>query len=145
MSQHRYAYNVSRQAFLSLGVKVADRNWSRLCGLVGNLKLRSDEGLWVVPSRGIHTIGLLFPVDVIYLDSTSRVVHLVENLPPLRVAPFRRSCASVLEVPARTIEASGTEVGDLILVRSPEEIYEFCAQEQLDSPNRATRKVLGAR
>jgi uncharacterized protein len=130
MSQNFYAYNASRQAFISLGVKVADTPWSRLRGLLGKLKLRSDEGLWVVPSRGIHTIGLLFPIDVIYLNVESRVIYLMENLNPLRIAPLRLKCASVLEVPARTIEASGTEVGDLILIRSPQEICKFCAADE---------------
>jgi uncharacterized membrane protein (UPF0127 family) len=127
MAEIRYAFNVSRQAFINLGVRVADTPWARLRGLLGRVRLRSDEGVWVVPSRGIHTIGLLFSIDVIYLDAEFRVVRLIEGLRPLRIAPLRFDSASVLEVPARTIEASGTKIGDVILIRSPDKIGEAWA------------------
>ncbi len=50
-------YNQTRECFLSLGVTAADTTFARLRGLIGRLKLRVDEGLWVVPSCGIHTAG----------------------------------------------------------------------------------------
>lgn len=122
MGQVRYAYNATRQAFINLGVAVADTPWARLRGLLGKVRLRSDEGLWVVPSRGIHTIGMLFPIDVVYLDAEFRVIHLIENLKPFRIAPIRFKAASVLELPARSIYGSGTELGDVLMVRPPEEL-----------------------
>ena len=63
------AFNVTRQSFISLGVAVADSPFARLRGLLGKARLRSDEAMWVVPSHGVHTIGLRFPIDVIYLDA----------------------------------------------------------------------------
>ena len=56
-------YNQTRECFLSLGVTPADTVFMRLKGLIGKLNMRSDEGLWVVPSSGVHTWGVLFPVD----------------------------------------------------------------------------------
>jgi len=94
------------------------------------MRLRTDEGLWLIPSRGIHTFGLLFPIDVIYLDSDLRVVHLIEGLRPMRIGPLRRRSASVLELPARTIEATGTRVGDSILIRPPAALWEVWANEE---------------
>ena len=114
-------FNQTRQSFLSLGVIVADTHLSRLAGLLGQRRLRSNEGLWVVPSRGIHTIGMLFVMDVIYLDKDDRVIHLIENLGPFRVAPIRLNCASVLELPVRSIFASDTRVGDKLEIRSADE------------------------
>lgn len=87
--------------------------------------MRSDEGLWVVPSRGVHTFGLLFPIDVVYLDTELRVIDLVENLAPLRIAPIRWQCASVLQLPTRGIYDSGTQVGDQLLIGTPEEMGEY--------------------
>ena len=86
-----YAFNITRQSFINLGVTVADTPWARLRGLLGKMRMRSDEGLWLVPSRGIHTLGLMFPIDAIYLDGDLRVVHLVENLGPLGLV--RCGCA----------------------------------------------------
>jgi len=115
----RYAFNITRQSFISLGVTVADTPWARLRGLLGRMRIRSDEGLWLVPSRGIHTFGLMFPIDVIYLDSNLRVVHLVESLGPRRFGPLRLRCRSVLELPGRSIYGSGTQVGDQLMICAP--------------------------
>jgi uncharacterized protein len=132
-----YVFNVTRQTFLSLGVVPADTHFARLRGLLGKLKLRNDEGIWVVPSSGIHTFGLLFPIDVIYLDERNRVIHLVEHLGPLRISAVRRGCSSVLELPPRTIHSSNTRVGDDLLICSPEELLEYSktalAQRQLEN------------
>ena len=120
-----YVFNVTRQTFLSLGVVAADTHFARLRGLLGKLKLRNDEGIWVVPCSGIHTIGLLFPIDLIYLDEQNRVIHLVEHLGPLRIAAVRRGCYSVLELPPRTVHRSNTRLGDELMICSPEQILEF--------------------
>lgn len=124
-----YVYNVTRQGFISLGTKVADSPWTRLRGFLGKMRLRTDEALWVVPSRGIHTIGLLFPIDVIYLDSTLRVIHAVENLGSFRIPPIRWQCASVLELPALSIHGSGTEPGDQLMICSPEAMEQYWQAE----------------
>ena len=120
-----YVFNLTRQSFVSLGVNPADTHITRLRGLLGRMRLRSDEGLWVVPCQGIHTIGLLFPIDVIYLDEKHRVIHLIEHLGPFRIAPIRTQSGSVLELPTRTIYSSNTQVGDELLIRSPEEMENY--------------------
>jgi len=131
-----YVFNVTRQTFLSLGVIPADTPFARLRGLLGKLRLRNDEGIWVVPSSGIHTFGLLFPIDVIYLDEQKRVIRLVEHLGPLRISAVRGS-SSVLQLPPRTIHSSNTRVGDELMICSPEEILEYSktAQAQREFDN----------
>lgn len=118
-------YNLTRQSFLSLEVGVADTHLSRLRGLLGRRRLRSGEGLWVVPCQGVHTIGVLFPIDVVYLDENLRVIHLIEGLAPFRISPVRRAGRSVLELPTRTIFMSHTEVGDQFLICTPQEFEDF--------------------
>lgn len=115
-------YNQTRECFLSLNVKAADTTFSRLKGLIGKLKLRSDEGLWVVPSQGVHTIGLLFPLDLIYLDENYHVIHLVEHIPSFRIGPFKAHAQSVLELPTHTIYSSNTQTGDQLVICRPEEL-----------------------
>jgi len=129
-----YAFNISRQSFINLGVLPADTPLARLRGLLGRLRLRSDKALWVVPSRGIHTIGLLFHIDVIYLDSQYKVVHLIEHLGPLRIGPLRMRCDSVLELPAGSIYKSGTQVGDRLLIKSPEQVDRYLESQDSESP-----------
>jgi uncharacterized protein len=115
-------YNKTRECFLSLEVTAADTIFSRLRGLIGRLKLRSDEGIWVVPSRGIHTLGLLFPLDLIYLDEHHRVIHLVEYFPSFRIAPLKTQAESVLELATHTIYSSQTQSGDQLVICVAEEM-----------------------
>lgn len=115
-------YNQTRECFLSFGVNIADTTFSRLKGLIGKLKLGSDEGLWVVPSSGVHTWGVLIPLDLIYLDENYRVIYLNEHFPRFRIAPLRTQAASVLELPPHTIYSSQTQVGDQLVICTAEEM-----------------------
>jgi uncharacterized membrane protein (UPF0127 family) len=74
----------------------------------------AGDGLWIVPSRGVHTLAMRFPIDVLYLDTNKFVVHVEQNLKPWRVAKVSMHTASVLELPGNTLESSGTAVGDEI-------------------------------
>ena len=109
-----YAFNRTRQAYLATELSVADTHWSRFCGLM--LKDASNfpkgRGLWIVPSRGVHTFAMRFPIDVVYLDKKQRVVHLAPGLKPWRMAAVKLEAASVLELPGDTLGPSGTRIGD---------------------------------
>jgi uncharacterized protein len=116
-------YNLTRQCFLGLHVTVADTVYARLRGFIGKLKLNSDEGLWVVPSKVIHTVGLRFPLDLLYLDAEFQVIHVVEYLPSFRIAPLKIRAKSVLELPAHTIYSSQSKLGDQLLICVAEEMH----------------------
>lgn len=121
-TQRVCVFNRTRESFMSLDTRVADTHLSRLRGLIGRSRLGPDEGLWLIPCQGIHTIGLFFPIDVVYLGLGGEVVHLVENVSPFRLTPIRRNAHSVLELPVRTIHESQTQIGDQIVVCSPESL-----------------------
>jgi uncharacterized membrane protein (UPF0127 family) len=123
-------FNKTRESFLSLRVAPADTSLARLKGLAGRLRLKADEGIWVLPSQGIHTIGVLFSIDLLYLDASYRVVHLVESFGSFRIGPLRMNCASVLEMPTRTIYTSQTEVGDQLLIYPPDKMQEYLRESQ---------------
>ena len=111
-----YAFNRTRRTYLATQVCVADTHWSRLRGLMGrdSANFQRGQGLWIVPSRGVHTFAMRFPIDVVYLDAGKIVVHLEEGLKPWRVAPVRMRAASVLELPGKTLNTTGTVIGDEI-------------------------------
>jgi uncharacterized membrane protein (UPF0127 family) len=117
--------NLTRESFLSLGVVKADTPWTRLRGLLGKRRLHPDDGLWVVPSQGIHTVGVRFAIDVVYLDSRNTVIEVVEDLRPFRVGPLRTHAASVIELPPHSVRASQTEAGDRCLICSPDEMVRY--------------------
>lgn len=114
----RYAYNRTRQVYLATDLSLADKHWSRLRGLLATdaEHFPRGSGLWIVPCRGIHTFGMRFAIDLVYLNAEQEVVYVRENLPPWRMAPVRLSAASVVELPAGTIAQTRTGVGDVIEV-----------------------------
>ena len=117
MNKRTYCvYNQTRECFLSLGVAPANTTFTRLKGLIGKLRLKVDEGLWVVPSCGIHTMGVLFPLDLIYVDQNHQVVHVIEHFPRFRISPLKTQAASVLELPTHTIYSSQTQPGDQLVI-----------------------------
>jgi uncharacterized protein len=118
-------FNKTRESFLSLNVTAADTHLTRLKGLLGKIRLKADEGIWVIPSQGVHTIGVPFAIDLVYLDSDHRVINLIESFGSFRIGPVNRHCASVLELPTRTIYSSQTQVGDELLLCPPEEMEEY--------------------
>ena len=121
--------NKTRETFVSLNVTVANTPLMRLKGLLGKVRLRVDEGIWVVPSRGVHTIGVPFAIDLIYLDSDQHVILLIESFGSFRIGPVRRQCASVLELPTRSIFASQTKVGDELVIYTPNDMKKYLEEE----------------
>jgi uncharacterized membrane protein (UPF0127 family) len=109
-----YAFNRTRRQYLATRLAVAATHWSRLCGLVGKdpASFLQGRGLWIVPCRGVHTLGMRFPIDVVYLTKEKVIVHLEHSLPPWRFAPVRFQAASVLELPTVTVRSTGTTIGD---------------------------------
>jgi uncharacterized membrane protein (UPF0127 family) len=115
-SSQRQAFNQTRQAYLATALAVADTHWTRLRGLLGlrSSDFRNGSGLWIVPCHGVHTLGMGFPIDVVYLDRVMTVIHIQHDLQPWRFAPVRTQAASVLELPCRTAAETRTAVGDRI-------------------------------
>lgn len=113
--------NLTRGTTLADRAEYARGPWRRLIGLLGRATLSNGEGLIFAPCTGLHTIGMRFPVDVVYLRRTesggcgAAVVRLRSYLRPFRVALAYADFA--LELPAGTILNTSTAIGDEIVVR----------------------------
>jgi uncharacterized membrane protein (UPF0127 family) len=103
--------NETRGRLLASSAELADDSASRRKGLLGRRTLNPGEGLWIVPSQGIHTCRMAFPIDVLYLDRKKRVRKLRSEMVPWRISGCL-TAHSVLELPAGTIADTGTRVGD---------------------------------
>lgn len=90
---------------------------SRLKGLLGARGLGPGEGLWIRPCSSIHSFGMRFRFDALFLDSSLRVVGRYPSFGKNRLSRLHGRAQGVLELPEGTIEASGTEVGDEIHFR----------------------------
>jgi len=109
-------YNITRETFVATEAAVADHYLPRLVGLLGKTKrwAKLGRGLWIIPSRGVHSIGMLFPIDLVFLSKDKKVVHVEEHFRPFRVSRVSLKAASVLELPIHTIYRSKTKVGDTL-------------------------------
>jgi uncharacterized protein len=108
------ATNRSNGVVVADRVAVADTRATRRAGLLARRGLEPGEALWIVPSHGVHTCGMQFWIDVLALDARGTVIDCVVNMKPWRIRLPRRGTAGVLELPAGTLEASGTALGHRI-------------------------------
>lgn len=106
------AINSRCNATIARRVERATSLWARSRGLLGRKELESGSGLLIEPCSGIHTFGMSFPIDAIFLDREGTVVHLIQDMKPMRFSRYLFRARSVLELPAGTIERTGTRLGD---------------------------------
>jgi uncharacterized membrane protein (UPF0127 family) len=104
--------NLSKKTWLATKVRKADNFLTRLVGLLKRKHLGPEEALWLMPSKGIHTIGMKFPIDVVFLSRKNLVQALISGMAPYRISGVHLTSYSVLELPNGTIKKSHTEVGD---------------------------------
>jgi len=114
------ARNASIDRVIADRVGVAATRAARAVGLLSRTGLEPGEALWIVPSRGVHTCGMRFAIDVVALDEGGKVIDCVSNLKPWRLRLPRRGTAGVLELPAGTLAASGTAVGHQVFLELAE-------------------------
>jgi len=108
--------NQSKDAMVGTEIRVATTAWSRLVGLLGESGLEPGGGLLIVPSSGVHTWGMLFPIDVVALDHRMRVLGTWERVGGFRIAAVGWKTRSVLELPVGTIRRSRIEVSDQLAI-----------------------------
>jgi uncharacterized protein len=104
--------NRTREIPLGDKVRTARTFLSRLVGLLGTAAIAEGEGLWIVPCRSVHTLGMRYPIDVAFLDARGVVVGTLEGLPPNRIGRVVRDARGALELRAGTLAATGTVPGD---------------------------------
>jgi uncharacterized membrane protein (UPF0127 family) len=116
MPQIQRLVNVRRGRVLAARIHPADTFSKRFKGLCLRRKFPVGEALWLSPCRSIHTLGMRFPIDALFLDDRLRVIDVREQIAPGRlVRPVPRA-SSVVELPAGTVKSTGTEIGDQLLV-----------------------------
>ncbi|HEX2173579.1 MAG TPA: DUF192 domain-containing protein [Dehalococcoidia bacterium] len=104
--------NLTRGTTLATSATAAGNLPSRGIGLLGRRDLPAGEGLLIVPCQSIHSCFMRFRFDAVFFDRDHRVRHLIEAMPPWRFSRHVWRARGVLELPAGTIAATGTERGD---------------------------------
>ncbi len=101
-------------------MRLAARWWDRASGLLALPQLRRGEALLIDSCRAVHTIGMRYPIDIIFIDSAWSIVRIVNQLPSFR---FRASRAAT-----RTLEMLSGEASRLGLTLGQRLIWNDAAK-----------------
>ena len=93
----------------------ANRYFLRLRGLLGRT-IPEGGGLLLTPCGSIHTFGMRYPIDAVYLSSSGRVLRVDGSLKAGKAWPMQRGARRVLELPAGTAKERNIRVNDLLEV-----------------------------
>ncbi len=88
-------------------------------GLLGQPALEKNEGLLITPCNSVHTFGMRYPLDIVYLDKKMRIVKINRSLSPWRLSISLRA-AMVLELAAGRADELLLKFDDVLLWKSEE-------------------------
>jgi len=111
--------NLTKGNVIASRLDVADTFDTRRRGLLGRTSLQPGEGMRLIPCRSVHTMGMKFAIDIVFLDKDLRVAAVRPNVEPGCWAASCLKAHSTLELPAGTIAAKRIEVGDTLQVARP--------------------------
>lgn len=103
--------NQTKGQVLADRADIADTSAKRRTGLLKHTGLAPGEGLWIAPCEGVHTFGMKFPIDVLFLSKKKKILKARPEMVKGRIA-FSLLAHSVLELPAGTLARTGTAAGD---------------------------------
>ena len=104
--------NLTRQSIPARNARYAADFRTRLFGLIGKSFSASMDGMVFDRCNGIHTFFMKYPIDVIFTDGKYRVLKTESAFPAWRPWLVCRNAYYVIELPAGTIESTGTKPGD---------------------------------
>ena len=99
-------------------VEVAVTRRDRRKGLLGRAGLDPASALIIAPCFSIHTMFMRFDIDAVFVDEDGRVVKVVRDMTPWRIA-VDATAHAVVELPAGTLRDRRLNVGDRLYLLEP--------------------------
>ena len=95
-----------------LNVYTANTFCQRLRGLLGRPQLGDDEALHIQPCSDVHSFGMSYPIDVVFLGDKGNVLD-IKTLKPNRIA-LCKGAKSVVELREGAARQHGIELGSTL-------------------------------
>jgi len=92
--------------------------FKRLRGLLGKKVLQQGEALVLCPCNAVHCIGMRLVIDVVFLDQSGQVIHIIESMKPGSISPVIKKARIVVELPEGQIGRSQTTLGHMLRIKS---------------------------
>ena len=103
--------NLGSKKVKNLTVQMADNYFTRLRGLIGKKNMDDTGGLLLKKCYAIHTIGMRYALDLVFMDKTGKVLKCAEGVKPFRTASARGAYYT-LELNKGVIQKQGIKVND---------------------------------
>lgn len=100
-------------------VEAALDSKSRRTGLLGRDTFADSHALVLAPCGAVHTFGMRFAIDVLFVDADGTVLKIVEALGAWRMAASLRACITV-ELPTGSVQRLDVRTGDRMSIQSRE-------------------------
>ncbi len=104
--------NASKGSVLVRKAVLATGFFTRFKGLSFNRDVQPDAGMIFPLCSSIHTFGMRFPIDVVFIDDSFRVLRVFEKLPPQRFSHPVRGSFCAIELLGGAARQSRTEIED---------------------------------
>lgn len=105
--------NESTKAAIAQRVELAVSRTERRRGLLGRRRLETGAALILTPCFAVHTAGMQFPIDVVFVNRHGLAVRVVRQLAPWRIA-IATGAHAVIELPAGTVARCDLRTGDRV-------------------------------
>lgn len=105
--------NITKNTTIAFNARIADNFLTRLIGLLLTSRLDRGDALIISSCNRIHTIGMKYPIDVIFLDQNYKVVKIAFNLSSCKISTCLNA-SYVIEMPSGIGRSSRTGIGDMI-------------------------------
>jgi uncharacterized membrane protein (UPF0127 family) len=99
-------------------LELARSVWKQTIGLLGRRQLAADAGMWLEPCNSIHTFGMQFAIDVLFLDSSGRLLRAMDGVKPWRICWTVWKARAIVEIPEGSIALRNIQVGKRYLIES---------------------------
>lgn len=91
-------------------VRVAESGWERTRGLLGHAAPQAGEGMLILRCASVHTLGMRYRIDVLFLDAQGFIRQVRQALAPARLA-WCGAASHTLEMAAGQSDALGLRPG----------------------------------
>lgn len=92
----------------------ANTSWKRMVGLLKHTHLNRGQGLWIPSCWWIHSFGMKFVFDAVFLNRRHEVVRVICSIHQNRIVSPVWKASSVVEIPSGQAERCGVQLGDQI-------------------------------
>ena len=118
-------HNTDRGSVLGETIEVADSAIRRVKGLLGRECLEDGQGLLFKQCASLHTFFMRFPIDVLFVDKSGKVLKVADGVKPFKLVAAPLKAYYAIELPAGAVSRSKTRTGDRLSFREePEEADE---------------------